>query len=95
MTTQITPGQKLKDGDWFHPKDINELKQIQEASNVGANWYKDEYLQEIISEHRKPVYLDRFGMIISCDDNGMFTKQEYSFEAFKELCENTFGDGNK
>jgi len=95
MITEITDGQKLQDGDWFDANSIEELEQIRGVAKVGQNWFKHGFLQENLTFGYNPVYMDRFEMVISNSSELPFGITEYSFEAFKMLCINTFGDAWK
>lgn len=87
MTTQITPGQTLKDGDYFEGGTV---EQYQELMNIDGGFKKD-HLEEINGQ--RPLYFTSSSFLVFRYRNGRFgLKQKYSFEAFKELCENTFGD---
>jgi len=90
MITQIEEGQKLKDGDYFFgtTEEYNELLKIE---NHEIKLSADEAMKGLVcdtdSEGTKILMLlYDSGICISHDPI-----EEYSFEAYKQLCINTFG----
>lgn len=89
--SKIQPGQKLKEGDYFVPESIDQLKQIRDVAKVGYNWQNDSFLE--LSFRMEPYYSERFDQVIFNSGQLNFAKTEYTFADFRQLCVNTFGDG--
>jgi len=90
MITTIKDGQKLQDGDWFYGT-IEQYNAFLRIENHEIMFSPRKSTKGIVSD------TDSEGKIIlmtlydgSCATDPI---NEYSFEAFKKLCENTFGDG--
>lgn len=81
MITKIEEGQKLKDGDHV----------------IGINRKNSDYIQIFYANNLPPIHntTKSFGFIFSdgklINHSHGLKKTNYSFEAFKQLCENTFG----
>jgi len=89
MIPQIEQGQKLKDGDYTETLtkiQFDELISIENDSCVLE--YEEVGLVAFVPEHCHDVILT------TADYPEANLKTEYSFKSFKQLCENTFSDGN-
>lgn len=84
MITEIEEGQKLKDGDYFKGGTI---QQYQELLNIENDSYM--ITASVMTSCLADSYID--GEIFLNHGNYSNNKNQYSFEAFKQLCENTFG----
>lgn len=77
----IQPGQKLKEGDYTRVKSVDESITLEK-------FYHGRYVPNDV-----PVYFkEGFGLSITYRNSNK-CRSFYNFADFKQLCENTFGDG--
>lgn len=85
----IQPGQKLKEGDWHKPMSESEAKEILDTMKIKYNdWYPKSCAENGIHYHKRSLWE------VSHDPKYLDKSKEYNFADFRQLCENTFGDGN-
>lgn len=87
MITQIEEGQKLKDWDYFEggtEEQYKEILNLDHSFSSGYDWSEEIQLKKPIYFFKSELVFDIVGCIDSSD-------KKYSFEAYKQLCINTFG----
>jgi hypothetical protein len=87
MKTEIEQGQKLKDGDYFEGGTVEQYNDLLYIENDTTTARITASLIESIT-----AYLDDGNKEYLNHGCAESNKTEYSFEAFRQLCENTFGD---
>ncbi len=88
----ITPGQKLQDGDFFKGGTNEQYKELLVIENFpGTNYHRHCFTDGGITCVKGWIFdLE----LVALKDGRTNLKTEYSFPDFKQLCENTFGNGN-
>lgn len=76
----IQPGQKLRDGDWC--VDMTDFERLELCHEFGVTYMPDKII----------LFREQYG-IFNAKHWVSKCKTEYNFADFKQLCENTFGDG--